>query len=94
MPKCTDFFAEVDNNSAAEYIHNTEDISFEFQSIQINFKPLEVTDTTISCNLEQRGGPKPPPGPPAAPAFKAPKIGGGGPTDRGALLQSIQKGNG
>ena len=26
---------------------------------QTTFKRLEVTDTTISCNLEQRGGPKP-----------------------------------
>ena len=37
-----------------DYIH-----CISHEAVQATFKPLEVTDTTISCNLVQSGLPKP-----------------------------------
>ena len=43
---------EIDENQNVNYIYC---LDYEDKNaVHTNFKPLEVTDTTISCNLEQR----------------------------------------
>ena len=44
--------ANIDENQRVDYIYSLR--YGDSYAVQTNYKPLEVTDTTISCNLEQR----------------------------------------
>ena len=43
----------LDENQKVDYIYSLR-YGGQYQLVQTNSQPLEVTDTTISCNLEQR----------------------------------------